>query len=126
MVYKSELSVVHNLYMKYKDKIDLLTEKFMPPQEGDAQNLNAKRQEMEQLAAVRLGRNTVEIKNVLQWLHTLELQATEALIDCGADEHADRICRDKPDHVLVRINYRKCRYGMFLHLPCRVLDGFIR
>ena len=24
-------------YMKYKDKIDLLTEKFMPPQEGDAQ-----------------------------------------------------------------------------------------
>ena len=40
-------------YMKYKDKIDLLTEKFMPPQEGDAQNLNAKRQEMEQYADYR-------------------------------------------------------------------------
>ena len=52
-----------------------------------------KRQEMEQLAAVRLGRNTVEIKNVLQWLRTLELQATEALIDCVADEHADRAAR---------------------------------
>ena len=39
--------------MKYKDKIDLLTEKFMPPQEGDAQNLNAKRQEMEQYADYR-------------------------------------------------------------------------
>ena len=40
-------------YMKYKDKIDLLTEKFMPPQESDAQNLNAKRQEMEQYADYR-------------------------------------------------------------------------
>ena len=30
-----------------------LTEKFMPPQEGDAQNLNAKRQEMEQYADYR-------------------------------------------------------------------------
>ena len=40
-------------YMKYKDKIDLLTEKFMPLQEGDAQNLNAKRQEMEQYADYR-------------------------------------------------------------------------
>lgn len=52
-----------------------------------------RRQEAEQLAGIRAHRNTVEIQGVLQWLRTLELQATEALIDCAAGEHADRAAR---------------------------------
>lgn len=52
-----------------------------------------KRKELEQLAAVRLARGSREVKAVLDWLHTLELQAVEALVDCRQEDHADRAAR---------------------------------
>ena len=55
--------------------------------------VDLKQQEAAQLAALRLQRNVPEIKMVVQWLHTLELQAIELLIACKADEFADRAAR---------------------------------
>lgn len=40
-------------YQKYEEKIRLLTDKFMPPREGDERSIEARRKEMEQYADYR-------------------------------------------------------------------------
>ena len=52
--YEGQMSLLEDdFYQKYEQKIQLLTEKFMPPREEDASGLEKRRQEMERYADYR-------------------------------------------------------------------------